>query len=94
MKHLMYLLVPLSLFVTSNAHADCNLNLAIASGTYLMELEKAKLQNYLSGGACKVLDAEFKKCTEKQKVKMSKAFDYREVLGNICMPHLPPPLPQ
>ena len=80
--------------ITSYAHANCNLNLALASGTYLVELEKEKLREYQRGGACKVLDSEFKKCNEKQKSQLSKAFELREVLGNICMPHLPPPKPE
>ena len=81
------------LFSTS-AYSNCNLNLARASGLYLQELEKAKLQVYQGDGACKVLDDELKKCTERQRSKLSKEFSLKEVLGNICMPHLPPLTPE
>jgi hypothetical protein len=74
-----------------SVYANCNLDLTTATARYLAELEKAKLQEYQGGGACKVLDAEFKKCTKNQKLKLWKTVDLKEVLGNICMPHLPPP---
>jgi len=73
------------------ARAGCNMQLARASGIYLTELEKAKLYDFQSGGACKVLNDEFKKCNETQKSTLGKAFDVRQVFGNICMPHLSPP---
>ena len=65
--------------------------MAVASGKYMEELEKAKLQKYQGEGACKVLDIEYKKCTKEQQTSLAKSFNLREVLGNICMPHLPPP---
>lgn len=71
--------------------ATCSVELAIASGKYLIELENSKLQEYQGGGACVVLDSEIKKCSNSQKVIIERAFDVEEVLGNICMPHLPPP---
>jgi hypothetical protein len=86
------LFVALVFFLLSlSVHASCNLDLAMASGRYLTELEKAKLQEYQGGGACKILDGEFRKCTRNQKKKLSSLLDLKEVLGNICMPHLPPP---
>ncbi len=80
-------------FLSSSVMANCNLSLAKASGLYLAELEKAKLQEYQGGGACKILDSEYKKCNQNEKMKLAKAVDLTEVLGNICMPHLPPPAP-
>lgn len=80
-----------SLLIAAAAHAECNLNLALASGHYLVELERAGLQSLQSGGACTVLDAEYKKCTTSQRKQLEAELDLREVLGNICMPHLPAP---
>lgn len=83
-----------ALALPSLASANCNLKLAEASGKYLVELEKANLQEFQSGGACKVLDAEVKKCSKKEKSKLARSVNLNEVLGNICMPHLPPPVPE
>lgn len=69
----------------------CNMSLAYASGKYLLELESAGLGQYQGGGACNILDAEFRKCTPKQKARLMHNLEIREILGNICMPHLPPP---
>ncbi len=88
MKNLVLIL--LVTFISSASHANCNLKLAVASGNYLEELEKAKLHNFQGGGACKVLDMEYKKCTKQQQTFLAKSVNLREVLGNICMPHLPP----
>lgn len=85
------LIIFLTIIFPGFANAKCNESLIKASSNYLLELEKAKLFEHQGDGACKVLDAEFKKCTEKQKTLLSKSFNAREVLGNICMPHLSPP---
>jgi hypothetical protein len=73
--------------------ADCNLPLVKATANYLWELEKAKLQKYQDPKPCEVLDAEFKRCSDKQKSGVEKALNMSQILGNICMPHLPPPKP-
>ncbi len=52
----------LSLFFTINVSADCNLKMAVAAGTYLNELEKAKLTSYQNNSACEVLSYEFWNC--------------------------------
>ncbi len=73
------------------AFADCNLNLTIATGKYIEELEKAKLTNYQNNSVCEVLDYEIGQCSKAQKVKLEKAFNVKEVHRNYCQPHLPEP---
>lgn len=73
------------------AIAECNLNLTIASGKYIEELEKAKLTKYQNSSVCEVLDYEIGKCSNSQKTKLEKAFNVKAVHGNYCQPHLPPP---
>lgn len=86
------LIYPLScLLFSSTSFADCNLKVATAAGKYLATLEEAKLTKYQNNSVCEVLDYEFWNCTEKQKSKLKSAFNLREVLGNYCQPHLPPP---
>ncbi len=75
----------------SMAFADCNLNLVIAAGKYIEELEKAKLTKYQNKSVCEVLDYEIGQCSNTQKVKLGKAFNVNEVHRNYCQPHLPPP---
>lgn len=77
--------------ITTAVSAKCNLKLATASGTYLAELEKVKMHEYQAGGACTVLKDEYDKCSAAEKKSLGKIVDIQEVLGNICMPHLPPP---
>ena len=81
----------LCLLFSSTAFADCNLKVATAAGQYLATLEEAKLTKYQNNSVCEVLNYEFWNCTEKQKTKLKSAFNLREVLGNYCQPHLPPP---
>lgn len=73
------------------ASADCNLNLTIASGKYIEELEKAKVTKYQNNSVCEVLDYEIGKCSASQMTKVAKAFNVKEVHRNFCQPHLPPP---
>lgn len=82
-------LLCLSFSLTS--FADCNLKVATAAGQYLATLEEANLRMYQNNSVCEVLNYEFWNCTEKQKSKLKSAFNLREVLGNYCQPHLPPP---
>lgn len=49
------------------------------------------MRKYQNNSVCEVLNYEFWSCTEKQKSKLKSAFNLREVLGNYCQPHLPPP---
>jgi hypothetical protein len=84
-------IVLILLLFTTNTFAECNLELAKASGTYLSELEKLKLYRYQNNSVCEVLSNEFWNCTEAQKAKLNQAFEVKEVLGNYCGPHLPPP---
>jgi len=71
--------------------ADCNLKMATAAGQYIAELEKARLQRYQNNSVCEVLNYEFWNCSKPQKEKLKKSFDVKQVLGNYCQPHLPPP---
>lgn len=77
--------------ISSDGFGDCNLKVASAAGHYLAALEEAKLTKYQNSSVCEVLNYEFWNCTEKQKTKLKEAFNLREVLGNYCQPHLPPP---
>lgn len=77
-----------SLLIALNVSAECNLKMAIAAGTYLNELEKAQLTSYQNNSVCEVLSYEFWNCSTAQLKKMKKFFDYKEVLGNYCQPHL------
>lgn len=79
------------LFFGFNSFAECNLKLASVAGQYLAELEKARLQKYQNNSVCEVLDYELANCSDSQKEKLKKDFDYIEVWGNYCQPHLPPP---
>lgn len=79
------------LLFASRSYAECNLELAKASGTYLSELEKLKLQKYQNNSVCEVLSYEFWNCTDAQKIKLNQAFKVKEVLGSYCGPHLAPP---
>jgi hypothetical protein len=81
----------LSLSFHSTSFAECNLKVAKAAGQYLAVLEKEKLRRYQNNSVCEVLSYEFWNCTEKQKSKLNVAFNAKEVLGNYCHPHLPPP---
>lgn len=81
----------LCLSLGSTSFADCNLKVAAAAGQYLATLEEAKLTKYQNNSVCEVLSYEFWNCTEKQKSKLKSAFNLKEVLGNYCQPHLPPP---
>lgn len=71
--------------------AECNIKVAIAAGQYLAVLEVAKLTKYQNNSVCEVLNYEFWNCTERQKSQLKSAFNLKEVLGNYCQPHLPPP---
>lgn len=73
------------------SYAECNLKVATAAGQYLATLEEAKLTKYQDTSVCEVLNYEFGNCTEKQKTKLNSAFNFKEVLGNYCQPHLPAP---
>lgn len=78
-------------FLGLNLFADCNLKVATAAGQYLATLEEARLSKYQNNSVCEVLSYEFWNCTDKQKAKLKSAFNLKEVLGNYCQPHLPPP---
>ncbi|MFN8847705.1 MAG: hypothetical protein ACK5W9_12715 [Bdellovibrionales bacterium] len=91
MKCLNFLLFILCLLFGSYSLAECNLKVATAAGQYLAALEEAKLRKYQNNSTCEVLNYEFWNCTEKQKSKLKSAFNLKEVLGNYCQPHLPPP---
>lgn len=79
-------------FVSSVSNAECNLKVATAAGHYLSALEAAKLRSYQNSSVCEVLNYEFWNCTERQKTKLNAEFDLKQVLGNYCQPHLPPPI--
>lgn len=91
MKCLNLLSLVLYLSLGSYSFAECNLKVATAAGQYLAALENAKLRKYQNNSTCEVLYYEFWNCTEKQKSKLKSAFNLKEVLGNYCQPHLPPP---
>jgi hypothetical protein len=81
----------LTSILTSNALAECNLELAKTAGSYIAALEKAKLQKYQNNSVCEVLSYEFWNCSEQQKTALNKDFNLKEVLGNYCQPHLAVP---
>lgn len=83
--------IVLYLFWGSYSFAECNLKVATAAGQYLASLEDANLRKYQNNSVCEVLNYEFWNCTEKQKSKLKSVFNLKEVLGNYCQPHLPPP---
>lgn len=91
MKTLNSLFIFLCLLCSSYSFAECNLKVATAAGQYLASLEDANLRKYQNNSVCEVLNYEFWNCTEKQKTKLVSAFNLKEVLGNYCQPHLPPP---
>jgi hypothetical protein len=86
-----FILMGFFVFSGLSAHASCNSELAIAAGRYLMELEKAKMYQHQDGGVCKVLEAEYRKCSKIEKERLARSVSITELLGNICMPHLPAP---
>lgn len=71
--------------------ADCNLKVAIAAGQYLEVLERSELRRYQNNSVCEVLDYEFWSCSETQIKKLESTLNIKEILGNYCQPHLPPP---
>lgn len=75
---------------SSLSWADCNIDLAKASGEYLAELEKAELRSYQNNSVCAVLDQELASCSKGQLAKLKKSFNIKEVHRNYCQPHLPP----
>lgn len=81
----------LALFASQPSLAECNFDVALASGRYIAELEKAELRRYQNNSVCEVLDNEVSSCSEGQLAKLQKAFDIKEVRGNYCQPHLPQP---
>ena len=91
MKYTKLVIAVFSLSLSSTLFADCNLKVAKAAGQYLATLEEAKLTKYQNNSVCEVLNYEFWNCTEKQKSKLKSSFNLKEVLGNYCQPHLPPP---
>ncbi len=91
MKKIKRVVLLSNLWFSTAALADCNLKVATAAGQYLAALEEGKLTKYQNNSVCEVLNYEFWNCTEKQKTKLKSAFNLREVLGNYCQPHLPPP---
>lgn len=78
--------------LASAASAECRLPLALAAGQYLNQLERYHLQKYQNNSVCEVLSYEYWNCDSKQKVVLEKTIPVKEVLGNYCMPHLPPPV--
>ncbi len=63
----------------------------MAAGQYLAPLEEANLSKYQNNSVYEVLSYEFLNCAEKQKKKLKSVINIKEVLGNYCQPHLPPP---
>lgn len=91
MKYLNFFSLGLCFLFGSYSFAECNLKVATAAGQYLAALEDANLRKYQNNSICEVLNYEFWNCSEKQKSKLNSAFNLKEVLGNYCQPHLPPP---
>lgn len=85
------LFVIFQIILTNNAIANCNLNLVIASGKYIEELDKSKIYKYVNNSVCEVLDYEIGKCSKTQSAELKKAFNVHAVHRNYCQPHLPPP---
>lgn len=81
----------LALLAGQYSFAVCNIDVALAAGRYIAELEKADLARYQNNSVCEVLDYEVSTCSETQLAKLQSAIDVKEVRGNYCQPHLPPP---
>lgn len=86
---LIYSVLLLSL-LSSFSRAECNFNLAKASGQYLLELEQAKKRSYQNSSVCEVFSQELEDCTKTQLNQLQKVMNSKEILGNYCQPHLPP----
>ncbi len=80
----------LALFTSQVSFGACNVDLAFTAGRYVMELEKAKLQN-MQESPCKVFNAEFKTCDEWQTSVLFTSLPIAEIFGNYCMSHAPAP---
>lgn len=91
MKYLKLFVSLLFILSGSASFADCNLKVATSAGQYLEALEKSDLRKYQNNSVCEVLSYEFWNCSKAQKKKLESSFDLKEVLGNYCQPHLPPP---